>query len=134
MLENLLIVLGIIVVGAVGLRTMRSRQLSNANQRISTQDPLLENLQPGRAAILYFTADWCSACKLQQRPAILDLQAQLGDTVQVLQIDVDARPEDAKRWGVMSLPTTYILAPNGEATAVNYGVASVQKLKQQLEG
>jgi hypothetical protein len=33
----------------------------------------------------------------------------------------------------MSLPTTYVLDSNGTPHSVNYGVASTQKLRKQLE-
>lgn len=134
MIENLLLAVGLIGLGLIAFQGIRKRQLHKANVRIASNDAVLTGFKAGRPGILYFTADWCSACQLQQRPALHALQAQLGEELQIIQVDVEQQPNDAKRWGVMSLPTTYILNADGEATAVNYGVASTQKLKQQLEG
>lgn len=134
MIENTLLTIGIIAAGFAAFQVLRWYQVLRANRRIAAQDTLLQSVEPGRATILYFTATWCSACKLHQQPALQDLESELGDRVQIIQVDIETQPDDAKRWGVMSLPTTYILNADGEAKAVNYGVASAQKLKQQLEG
>jgi hypothetical protein len=45
---------------------------------------------------------------------------------------VQANPQAASLWGVLSLPTTYILDHQGQPREVNYGVASTEKLKKQL--
>ena len=50
----------------------------------------------------------------------------------MIQIDATQDPDTATRWGVMSAPTTFVVNPDGEAIAVNHGVASEQKLKTQV--
>lgn len=97
-----------------------------------THDPLLASFVPGKPAVLYFTAEHCAACRFQQRPALEKLQQQHSE-VQIIQIDTDQHPLDAQRWGVMSLPTTFILDAEGKPQSVNYGVTSTQKLRLQLE-
>lgn len=134
MVENTLIAIAIIIIGCGLFQLVRRFQVWRATTRIQGNDRLTQEIAIGRPTILYFTAEWCTACKMQQRPAINDLKSQLGDRIQIVQIDVEKQPEDAQRWGVMSLPTTYVLNPAGEATAVNYGFAPVQKLIQQLKG
>ncbi len=51
----------------------------------------------------------------------------------MIEVDASARPEIAQEWGVLSVPTTFVIAANGQPRYVNHGVASAEKLIQQLE-
>ena len=98
----------------------------------------LESLQSGMPAVLYFTTPDCVPCKTMQRPALTRLQADLGDSLQVIEIDVihadgGGTDELADHWGVLSVPTTFIIDGYGQARRVNHGVASADKLQAQIE-
>jgi thiol-disulfide isomerase/thioredoxin len=97
----------------------------------ASHDPLILRLEPGRPAIVLFTADFCGPCKTQQRPILRQLGQKMAG-LQILEVDVQAEPEAAQRWGVLTLPTTFILDAQGQAREVNYGVASADKLTKQL--
>jgi hypothetical protein len=71
---------------------------------------------------------------MQQRPAIQRLLSEMGDGVQVIEVDALEQPEAADRWGVLSIPTTFILDRQGQPREINYGVARAEKLKHQLQG
>jgi thiol-disulfide isomerase/thioredoxin len=102
--------------------------------RLGSGDPLLQTFIPGHPAILYFTSEHCGPCRVQQRPALARLREILGETsVQIIEVDTDRQLEDAQRWGVMTLPTTYVLDKKGRPHMVNYGVTSTDKLKRQIE-
>lgn len=131
MIERLIIVGLIIAAGYLTCRTLQWCSVRRAGQ-LATSDPVLNDLQRNMPAILYFTADFCMACKMQQRPALERLQQQMGEGVQIIQVDAEAQPDVAQRWGVMSLPTTFVLNQSGQPMAVNYGVASTDKLIKQL--
>ena len=54
---------------------------------------LIKTIQPsqefvGRSTLLFFTADYCAVCKLQQWPIIEQVAARLGDLIAVKRIDV----------------------------------------------
>jgi len=51
----------------------------------------------------------------------------------VIEVDAEARPDLANYWGVLSVPTTFIIDARGEPRRVNHGVASTDKLLGQLE-
>lgn len=92
----------------------------------------LESLHPGIPAILYFTTPDCVPCRTMQRPALKRLQAQLGEGLQVIEVDATAQPQLADYWGVLSVPTTFIIDEHGQARRVNHGVASADKLLSQI--
>ena len=93
----------------------------------------LDSIRPGIPAILYFTTPGCAPCKAVQRPALQNVQALLGERLQVIEVDAEARPDLANYWGVLSVPTTFIIDARGEPRRVNHGVASTDKLLGQLE-
>ncbi len=119
----------LIVLGYNALRRWQVRRLG----RLAAQDPLLASLRPGIPAIVYFTSPACAPCITQQKPALSSLQADLGDAVQVVEVDALQHPETADRWGVLSVPTTFVLDRQGRPREVNYGVAGADKLRQQLQ-
>jgi thiol-disulfide isomerase/thioredoxin len=89
--------------------------------------------QDGYPAIVYFTTPTCAPCKTIQRPAIEKLKKRLGERLQVFEVDASREPELAKDWGVLSVPTTFIIDSDGKPRYVNHGVATAEKLFQQLE-
>lgn len=89
-------------------------------------------LSQGKATLLYFTGEYCTVCHYRQSPAIDQLRADHNGTVRVLELDAAAEGALARRFGVLSLPTTVVLAPDGTVTAVNYGFASREQLHAQL--
>jgi thioredoxin-like negative regulator of GroEL len=61
------------------------------------------------------------------------VQERLGERLQVIEVDAAAHPEVAGQWGVMSVPTTFIVDANGQPRHVNHGVTPQDKLLRQLE-
>lgn len=88
---------------------------------------------PDKPVIVYFTTPDCVPCKTIQRPALNKLSSLMGDKLEVIEIDATQRPELASQWGVMSVPTTFLLNARGEARYVNNGVARMEKLMEQLQ-
>lgn len=128
MVERLLIAIALVVlgVGLVVLWQWRQRRLGARGLRG------LVGVKAGRPTVVYFTLPQCGPCLALQRPALAQLQAELGEGVQVVTIDASAQPEVAKGWGVVSVPTTFVLDATGATVAVNNGVALVEKLRGQL--
>jgi len=54
--------------------------------------------------------------------------------VQVIEVNALNQPDAADRWGVLSIPTTFVLDGRGALREVNRGVAGTDTLKQQLLG
>ncbi|MFN2197992.1 MAG: thioredoxin family protein, partial [Anaerolineales bacterium] len=81
----------------------------------------LQGFTPGIPAILYFTTPTCAPCKTVQRPAIQKVKQALGEKVQVIEIDASERKDLADDWGVLSVPTTFIIDKKGQPRQVNHG-------------
>jgi thiol-disulfide isomerase/thioredoxin len=133
MLERVLIFAIFAVAGLAAYPALRRYHVHRAAAS-AQHDPLLSGLKPGVPAIVYFTTPGCMPCKTQQQPALEQLQAELGEGVQVIRVDAADNPDAARRWGVFAAPTTFILDGAGQPQTVNHGVAGVVKLKQQLAG
>jgi thioredoxin 1 len=93
----------------------------------------LESIRPGIPGILYFTTPTCAPCKTVQRPALGRLKERLGDCLQVIEVDASNRPDLADYWGVLSVPTTFVIDSQGRPRRVNHGVASAERLLKQIE-
>jgi thiol-disulfide isomerase/thioredoxin len=133
MIERLIILIVFGALAVLAYQLLRRWQVRHA-AHLAPLDPLLAALRPGVPAILYFTSPTCIPCKMQQRPAIQRLLSEMGDGVQVIEVDALEQPEAADRWGVLSIPTTFILDRQGQPREINYGVARAEKLKHQLQG
>jgi len=121
--------LAIIGVGIFAYWLLNQRLLVRAKSNIFT----LFSQLPNKPVIVYFTTPDCAPCKTVQRPALSRVSQLLGDSLEVIEIDATQRPDLAKIWGVMSVPTTFLLDARGEARYVNNGVTRAEKLMEQLQ-
>ena len=71
---------------------------------------VLENDKP---VVVDFWAAWCGPCRMVA-PEIEKLAAKYAGTVEVRKLDVDANPQIAMRYGIMSIPTVAMFK-KGEA-------------------
>jgi thioredoxin-like negative regulator of GroEL len=86
----------------------------------------------GRPAIVYFSSPDCWPCKTEQNPALEATKRTFGPRLQVIEIDARRSPQRADQWGVLSLPTTFVVDAHGRPRRVNHGVARAEKLERQL--
>ena len=52
--------------------------------------------------------------------------------MQIIEIDATQEPELARDWGVLSVPTTFLLDAHGVARHVNHGATTAEKLLEQM--
>ena len=121
--------IAIIVVGVFGYWLINQSLLVRAKSNIFT----LFNQLPNKPVIVYFTTPDCAPCKTVQRPALNRVTQLLGDSLEVVEIDATQRPDLAKQWGVMSVPTTFLLDARGVARYINNGVTRAEKLMEQIQ-
>jgi thiol-disulfide isomerase/thioredoxin len=119
----------IIGLGAFAYWLINQRLLLRAQDSVFT----LFNAPPEKPVLVYFTTPDCAPCKTVQRPAIEQVSSLLGEGLEVIEIDAYEQPDLAKTWGVMSVPTTFVLDARGQARYVNNGVARAEKLLEQIK-
>lgn len=91
------------------------------------------NITVGKPNLLYFTAQYCRACKFQQTPIVETIASKLGDAIAVNRVDVTDHPELARHYKVLTLPTTIVVSELGQVTHINRGVAALEQLEAQLQ-
>lgn len=129
LLERLLLAMAIVAVSMATYLAFNRLTLTRADSRVRR----LESYRPGLPAVVYFTTPTCGPCRTMQRPALRQLQSNFGRWFQVIEVDASVRPELASEWGVVSVPTTFVIDASGKPRYVNHGVASAEKLIKQLE-
>jgi thiol-disulfide isomerase/thioredoxin len=105
-------------------------QLARAAQSVVV-DPLLSTIDLSIPTIVYFTTPMCAICRTTQRPAFERLRALMA-TVNIITVDATEAPDSSQRWGVLSVPTTFVLDASGTAVNVNNGFVDEHKLSAQL--
>lgn len=72
--------------------------------------------------LLDYWAPWCGPCRVMN-PIIEELEKELAGKVEVIKINVDEKPEEAAKYGVMSIPT-YIVLKDGQEVGRKLGVTA----------
>ncbi len=121
--------IGIIGLGALAYWLINQHLLTRARNNVFT----LFNKLPNKPVLVYFTTPDCAPCKTVQRPAIDRISNLLGEKLEVVEINAYEQPDLAKTWGVLSVPTTFVIDERGEARYVNNGVTRAEKLLEQIQ-
>ena len=80
--------------------------------------------------VVHFSAPWCGPCDRVRR-VVDQVCADLGDVAHV-EIDLDANPAAARRFSVLSLPTTLIFDVDGRQRYRASGVPKAADLRSAL--
>lgn len=80
--------------------------------------------------VVHFSAAWCGPCG-QVRRVVDKVCGDLGDVAHV-EIDMDANPEAARKFSVLSLPTTLIFDADGRQRYRSAGVPKAADLRSAL--
>jgi thioredoxin 1 len=88
-------------------------------------------LQNDKPTVVDFWATWCGPCRLVA-PEIDKLAVKYAGSVDVVKVDVDANPETAMKYGIMSIPTVAYFKP-GEPPRAAVGFRPLEALEQAFE-
>ena len=80
--------------------------------------------------LLDFWATWCGPCRMLS-PIIDKIAAEAPDNVKVLKVDIDANPELARKFQVMSVPTLIVLK-DGKVAAYKSGLMQKHAILKML--
>ncbi len=88
-------------------------------------------LQNEKPTVVDFWATWCGPCRLVA-PEIDKLAVKYAGSVNVVKVDVDANPQTAMKYGIMSIPTVAYFKP-GEPPRAAVGFRPLEALEQAFE-
>ena len=74
-----------------------------------------------------FYAEWCGPCKM-----LTPVLERLGESFEIVKVDVDKHFDLAKEYGIMSVPTLFIFK-NGKVVKQMIGFNGYDELKNELE-
>lgn len=83
-----------------------------------------------KPTLVDFYASWCGPCKMQA-PILDKVKEKVGDTANVIKIDIDRNEQIAARYRVMSVPTI-ILFKDGEPVWRTVGVQQMDLLVDKI--
>ena len=85
-------------------------------------------LDAGQPVVVDFWAPWCGPCKAVEK-LLGDLEAEHGERVSFVKVNIDDEPRHAAEHGVLSIPTVILFA-GGEARASVVGARSRSHFEQ----
>jgi len=134
--DRALVLVGVAVLVAAlvaGGRLAAARHLRRLRGRHPAELWAALELGPdGRPTVVAFSTPGCAACHSAQRPALAALEERARGRVRVVHVDVAARPDVARRFGVMTVPATAVLDAAGSVLAANQGFATAETLAAQV--
>jgi len=82
-------------------------------------------------ALVDFWADWCGPCKMLA-PIIDELAEKYEGKVKICKINVDEEEELVTKFGVMTIPTVFLLK-DGEELDKRIGVHPIEEFEEILK-
>ena len=73
-------------------------------KQLSTKDEFDAALKSDKLVVVDFTATWCPPCQMIG-PKFVALAEELGDTVDLVKVDVDENADTSEACGISCMPT-----------------------------
>ena len=83
-------------------------------------------------SLLFFTGEFCPACRRMEEEGAIDILAEEFDVDVVREIDADTEPEDVQKYGVGAIPTIVFLV-NGKRVCQFSGYRPVERYKELIQ-
>lgn len=84
---------------------------------ISDNDFETQVLKSEKPVLIDFWADWCGPCHMVA-PVIDEIAGENKATLVVGKLDVDANPETARRYGILSIPSMLLFVDGVEKVRI----------------
>ncbi|OBF69593.1 thiol reductase thioredoxin [Mycobacterium sp. 852002-51971_SCH5477799-a] len=112
-------------------RSGRIREVDAQPEQGSDADIAALGLSRSGPTVVHFSAPWCGPCDRVRR-VVEQVCDDLTDVAHV-EVDLDANPETARRFSVLSLPTTLIFDVDGRQRYRTSGVPNAADLASALK-
>lgn len=100
-------------------------------EQINSADWQVKVLDADKPVLVDFFATWCGPCKMMA-PVVDEVADEVADRADVYKIDIDANPDIAQKYGVMSIPT-FIAFKGGQPAAKQLGAMPKERLLALLD-
>src|SRR5439155_10976126 len=90
--------------GRAGADSRTGAPSMGATKAVTDDTFVSEVLQSDTPVLVDFWAEWCGPC-LRVAPVLEEIANELGDKVKVVKLDIDANPNTARDYQVLSVPT-----------------------------
>jgi thiol-disulfide isomerase/thioredoxin len=107
------------------------REIAAEPDRDADADIAALGLSRSGPTVVHFSAPWCGPCDRVRR--VVEQVCEDLDDVAHVEIDLDANPETARRYSVLSLPTTLIFDVGGRQRYRTSGVPNAADLRSALK-
>ncbi len=126
-----LLALGLLLAAFGGLRVWLMWR-RRAVMRASAADLLAAFDAVGLGAlVLAFTTPECVPCRAVQRPALEALEQRYPGLLIFREVDAVRSPDLARRFEILTVPSTVVIGPDGKIRAINHGTATAERLAAQ---
>lgn len=109
---------------------MTDAQKAGATIEVSDASFSTEVLSSNKPVLVDFWATWCGPCKMVA-PVLEEIAGERSDHLTVAKLDVDANPETAQNFQVVSIPTM-ILFKDGQPVKRIVGAKGKAALLREL--
>jgi thioredoxin 1 len=89
-----------------------------------------KNINSEIPSLVHFYANWCTPCKLMT-PILVQIEEEMGDSLNVVEIDVEAKKKLTRRYKIKNLPSL-ILFKNGEPLWRQSGMIQKEDIKKAI--